>query len=58
MQNFEATRDLVKSGLVDEIGAGEAKQVVGGLIIVVCLKDAPPLADTAKVTMQDFHFVM
>ncbi len=58
MKHVEATESLVKDGMVEEIGASEAKEVVGGsLIIVVCLKGGA-VEDSAKVSMQDFHFVM
>lgn len=57
MKNFATIENLVKDGMVEEIGAREAGKVVGGgLIIVVCLGNN--LTESAKVQMQDFHFVM
>ena len=60
MKSFEMIDSLVMDGMLEGIGAGEASRVVGGsLIIVVCIvpKDQLP-AESAKVNMQDFHFVM
>ena len=47
MKSFEATESLVKDGMLEEIGAREAQDVVGGaLVIVVCIvaKDAAAAA--------------
>lgn len=42
-----------------EMTEKEASEVTGGLIIVVCIvKSDAMVPETAKVSMQDFHFVM